>query len=745
MRNDQVVVLEADGSRRTIPLTEAGLSIGRRSDKDLVLNYSEVSREHARISFEGGNYIITDLGSGNGTYLGQIRLSPHQPRIWRPGQVVRIGPSELRLEMDLTSTPPEIPTRQTDKSKTGQETVTVLESSSGRKFQQDRKPTAFEISEGDQTMVEEASTFSSRLEATEIEVGEVGRVIIQNHNSKTQAFTLFFQDPKKALRFNPPSWEFQAGPEGKVIAEFRASPRRPNWLGGSRRYPISAYLTTDRGESQSHQGYVIARSSAWPLIIVGLLLLLLGGLAVGGGYWRMAVAPRQTEQARMAVSPSPTATTPSIPTATLPPESESLQAGSGEAIEEATATSTPTPQAEVVLPSPSATPPQIPTVTRRPTETPTSPPATSTPTRSFTSTSTRPPTATRMPTATAAPTRASVGPTPIPFQSTESVDQLGEQPIIDVAINPKNPAEVYAVVGGVGIYKSVKGGEGPWAKASLDAGSVTGLVIDPTNPARLLAPTWNAVLLSTDGGNSWKVGANGLSTANRVVDVVSIHPTNPDILYAGIGSTLVVSFDGGQNWTSQGYGEGLTGGRLTSIAVDPFKPDIILVGGMFGSIYKSVDSARTFQQLAYNTGEGTYDITAHPTEPDIYLAGINSYQAGIIRTENGADFQSVSNGLVFGGADSAYCAITYAPGNPQIIYAGSGYEDDRFAKGIFKSVDGGKSWQKISQGLSVNPATGQPHYIKAIAVHPTNPDVAWAATGGGLYKTANGGATWELK
>jgi photosystem II stability/assembly factor-like uncharacterized protein len=279
----------------------------------------------------------------------------------------------------------------------------------------------------------------------------------------------------------------------------------------------------------------------------------------------------------------------------------------------------------------------------------------------------------------------------------------------------------------------------------LEAAAVTALVIDPTNPARLFAPTWNAVLRSDDGGNRWKAFGNGLSSANRVVDVVTVDPANPSLLYAGIGSALVVSTDGGETWLSDGFGSGLGRGRLTSIVVDPFNNDIVYVGGEFGSIYKSVDSGRNFFQLSYGAGRGTYGLTAHPTQKDVYLAGINSFDAGIIKTENGGDFQSVSNGLIFGGADSAYCAIVYAPSNFSIVYAGSGYEDDRFAKGIFKSTNGGKSWSGISNGLSINPATGHPHYVKSIAVHPARPDIVLAATGGGLYKSTDGGETWSLR
>jgi hypothetical protein len=318
--------------------------------------------------------------------------------------------------------------------------------------------------------------------------------------------------------------------------------------------------------------------------------------------------------------------------------------------------------------------------------------------------------------------------------------------VIDVDINPQNPREVYALVKGDGIYKSSNGGDGPWIRMNVDGSAITTFVIDPHNPARFYAPTWNGVLKSTDGGNTWQVKTSGLSTANRPVDTLTVHPDDPNILYAGIGSTFVISEDGGESWTDFLYGNGLQAGeRLYQIVIDPFNHDVIYVGGAAGSMYKSVNGGRDFTQLPPNMGEGTFSLVAHPSQRDVYLAGINSYDAGILKTENGADFRSVSTGLIFGGADSAYCAIVYAPSNPDIVYAGSGYGDDREAKGIFKSTDGGESWTGINNGRRVNPQTGFPHYVKSIAVHPTNSNMVFAATGSGLYKSADGGANWSLR
>ncbi len=89
--------------------------------------------------------------------------------------------------------------------------------------------------------------------------------------------------------------------------------------------------------------------------------------------------------------------------------------------------------------------------------------------------------------------------------------------------------------------------------------------------------------------------------------------------------------------------------------------------------------------------------------------------------------------------------MVYAPSDPNVVYAGSGFESDPDAKGIFKSTDGGESWQNISTGLAVNPNTGFPYYVKSMAVHPADPDTVLAATGSGLYKTTDGGQNWTLQ
>ncbi len=448
------------------------------------------------------------------------------------------------------------------------------------------------------------------------------------------------------------------------------------------------------------------------LVCVGLAALLVLNRGASGGV-------------ALFTTPTPTITNTATPTATTAP----------------TPTSTPTPSPLPPTATPkSSTTDQIKVKKTGAIPSPTPPLASPTVTPTL-----QPPTSTATSETAGPPPRS--GATVIPVETEEAVAEIEQKEVIDVDINPKNPMEVYTVVKGKAIYKSSSGGEGPWGKLRIDAGSVTAFVIGPTNPAQLYAPTFNAVLKSSDGGNTWAVKANGLGIPNRAVDVLVLHPSDPNILYGGIGETLIVSKNGGESWSTpaDGYGTGLGVTRFYQIVIDPFNPDILFVGGAAGEIYKSIDAGRTFTRLSIDVGDGVFGLAAHPLLKDVYLAGVNAYSTGIFKTENGSDFRSVSSGLVFGGADSAYSAIVYAPGSPDIVYAGSGYEMNRLAKGIFKSTNGGESWASINNGLKIDKATGQPHYVKSLAVHPTDPDIVFAATGSGLYKSMDGGALWVRK
>ena len=77
---------------QTLPLTDEPLLIGRSPDVGLTLPHPLVSREHAEFSMKNLNAVLTDLGSSNGTFIGNERLGPRQPRVLTDGTSFRVGP-----------------------------------------------------------------------------------------------------------------------------------------------------------------------------------------------------------------------------------------------------------------------------------------------------------------------------------------------------------------------------------------------------------------------------------------------------------------------------------------------------------------------------------------------------------------------------------------------------------------------------------------------------------------------------
>ena len=138
------------------------------------------------------------------------------------------------------------------------------------------------------------------------------------------------------------------------------------------------------------------------------------------------------------------------------------------------------------------------------------------------------------------------------------------------------------------------------------------------------------------------------------------------------------------------------------------------------------------------------DVEAHPSEPKtFYVAGATG---GIWKTVNaGTTFVPLWEKAPIASMGD----LAIAPSNPKIIWAGTGEEDSRNSVapgyGIYKSVDGGVTWQ--SMGLE------KTQHIGRIVVHPTNPDIVYVSALGalwatnperGLYKTTDGGKTWTL-
>ena len=76
------------------------LTVGRDATNEIVINDAEISRRHARLTFQGGKYVLEDLGSTNGTFVNGQRLAG--PRVLKAGEVVQFG-EQIMLVFEVTA------------------------------------------------------------------------------------------------------------------------------------------------------------------------------------------------------------------------------------------------------------------------------------------------------------------------------------------------------------------------------------------------------------------------------------------------------------------------------------------------------------------------------------------------------------------------------------------------------------------------------------------------------------------
>jgi photosystem II stability/assembly factor-like uncharacterized protein len=142
---------------------------------------------------------------------------------------------------------------------------------------------------------------------------------------------------------------------------------------------------------------------------------------------------------------------------------------------------------------------------------------------------------------------------------------------------------------------------------------------------------------------------------------------------------------------------------------------------------------------------GSLAVPENPGEEHKYTWYVGPRTGGIWKTvNNGTTFECISDTF----RTSSIGDIAVAPSNPEIIWAGTGEafnaRSSYYGNGIWKSADAGKTWENM--GLHDS------HHIAKVVIHPTNPDIVWAASMGhlfskneerGVFKTTNGGRTWK--
>lgn len=248
----------------------------------------------------------------------------------------------------------------------------------------------------------------------------------------------------------------------------------------------------------------------------------------------------------------------------------------------------------------------------------------------------------------------------------------------------------------------------------------------------------------------------------RVTAVAGV-TSQPNVYYFGAcGGGVWKTTDGGINWSPVSDAFFKTG-TVGAIGVSESDPNVIYVGmgevpirgnvSHGDGVYKSTDAGKTWKHAGLSDTRHIGRVRVHPKNPDVvYVAALGhifgpNEERGVFRSiDGGKSWQKVlSRGDKAGAVD-----MVLDPNNPRVIFAGFWevyrkpwtLESGGPGSGLVKSTDGGDTWADITR----NPGLPKGLVGKVgIAVSPANSERVWAiieAEDGGVFRSDNGGASW---
>jgi photosystem II stability/assembly factor-like uncharacterized protein len=165
-------------------------------------------------------------------------------------------------------------------------------------------------------------------------------------------------------------------------------------------------------------------------------------------------------------------------------------------------------------------------------------------------------------------------------------DGLPSLDIHGFAIDPTNPARLYAAVAGEGLYRSTDGGKRFQLVSNEVGAAAFGLAATPDGRV-LAAEPRRGLFASDDGGVTWQTILEGGIVA------VAVNPAEPDTILA-TGSAIRLSTDGGESWQDvQPIGQG-----AGPVAWSPSHPEIAYAVGFDGNLYRTEDTGASWRAVA---------------------------------------------------------------------------------------------------------------------------------------------------
>jgi photosystem II stability/assembly factor-like uncharacterized protein len=330
-----------------------------------------------------------------------------------------------------------------------------------------------------------------------------------------------------------------------------------------------------------------------------------------------------------------------------------------------------------------------------------------------------------------------------------------------------------------GFYRSDDGGKSyAIHTAGLEDYYVESLAEHPSDPKILYAGCRSGVYKSTDGGLTWRWLREGFPKLQEYaysapVAKVVLDPQAPETVYAAIGQpregrggqgAIYKSENGGVSWRPIVRPGQLAPDLLISdLAINPQNARRMLIATPKG-VFASDDGGETWRV----SSEGlpahlrTLRLALSPSDPRIVYvslkgkAGETPWQAGVYRSEDGGrTWRPRVNGLWQqvgkAGTSDMLCSweseLAIHPQNPDIVYVGGATWWDAT---VYRTTDGGQHWTSVfkfgDQGNARHAWINMwGPSVTCLTLSPRHPDTLYFGTSGYIYKTTDGGATWQQR
>lgn len=270
---------------------------------------------------------------------------------------------------------------------------------------------------------------------------------------------------------------------------------------------------------------------------------------------------------------------------------------------------------------------------------------------------------------------------------------------------------------------------------------------------------------TTDYGRTWQPIFDEQSTGS-IGDIV-VSPSNPNTIYVGsgegiqrpdlsVGNGIYKSTDAGKTWTNTGLYDAQ---QIGGLSIDPKNENRVFVAALghpYGpnkerGVYRTLDGGKTWQQVLYiNENTGAVQVSIDPNNPDIVFADIwagrqgpwengawNGKESGLYKSiDGGNNWKKITNGLPTSEQGLGRIGFAIAPSDSKRIYATVDAGD---YSGVYRSNDGGESFVRIQ---SDGRLWGRGNDFAELKVDPINADVVYDANVV-TWKTTDGGATWN--